>query len=111
MTIVERLLALAESDERAVLFTVLDGQAAGAKLLALESGETIGDAPPELTARTGELLRLGRNRLLELDGRRVFCEIYGPPPRLLVHGAEAPEARRRVLCGLTYTRSSKRRST
>jgi xanthine dehydrogenase accessory factor len=87
VTIVERLLALAESDERAVLFTVLDGQAAGAKLLVLESGETIGDAPPELAARTGELLRRGRNRLLELDGRRVFCEVYGPPPRLLVYGA------------------------
>ena len=28
-----------------------------------------------------------RNRLLELDGRRVFCEVYGPPPRLLVYGA------------------------
>jgi xanthine dehydrogenase accessory factor len=87
VTIVERLLALAEGDERAVLFTVLDGGAAGAKLLVLESGETVGDAPSELAAHTGDLLRRGRNRLLELDGRRVFCEVYGPPPRLLVYGA------------------------
>ncbi|MGI9113377.1 MAG: XdhC family protein [Gaiellaceae bacterium] len=87
MTILERLLALGENGERAVLFTMLDGETAGAKLLALESGETIGDAPPELAAHTGELLRRGRNRLLELDGGRVFCEVYGPPPRLAVYGA------------------------
>ncbi|MBA3245420.1 MAG: XdhC family protein [Actinobacteria bacterium] len=87
MTLLERLLELGESGERAVLFTVLDGDAAGAKLLALESGEAIGDASPELAAHTVELLRRGRNRLLELDGSRVFCEVYGPPPRLAVYGA------------------------
>ena len=87
MTIVERLLALDEACERAVLFTVLEGEETGAKLLVLESGETIGDAPSELAARSGDILRRGRNRLLELDGRRVFCEVYGPPPRLLVYGA------------------------
>ena len=87
MTILERLVELAASGERAVLFTVLDGDAAGAKLLALESGETIGDAPAGLAAHTGEVLRRARNRLLELEGGRVFCEVYGPPPRLLVYGA------------------------
>ena len=87
MTILERLVGLAGSGERAVLFTVLDGEAAGAKLLALESGETIGDAPSELAAHTGDLLRRARNRLLDLDEGRVFCEVYGPPPRLVVYGA------------------------
>nr|MBA2331262.1 XdhC family protein [Actinomycetota bacterium] len=87
MTLLERLVGLGESGERAVLFTVLDGDAVGAKLLVLESGETIGDAPSGLAEHTGELLRRGRNRLLELEGVRVFCEVYGPPPRLAVYGA------------------------
>ena len=35
-----------------------------------------------------ELIRGGRNRLLELDdGSKVFAEWYGPPPRLFVYGA------------------------
>jgi xanthine dehydrogenase accessory factor len=87
VTILERLVELGRSGERAVLFTVLDGDGAGAKLLALEDGETFGDAPAELAAHTGELLRRGRNRILELEDGKVFCEVYGPPPRLLVYGA------------------------
>lgn len=87
MSLVERLLGLGESGERAVLFTVLEGDGAGEKLLVLESGEHEGDAPPELAPLAVELLRGGRNKLLELEGRRVFCEVYGPPPRLLVYGA------------------------
>ena len=87
MSLVERLLGLDESGERAVLFTVLEGDGAGGKLLVLESGETEGDGPAELTGHADELIRGGRNKLLELDGRRVFCEVYGPPPRLLVYGA------------------------
>lgn len=87
MTILERLLELGASGERAVLFTVLDGDRAGAKLLALESGETFGEAPAELAAHTRELLRRSRNRVLELAEGRVFCEVYGPPPRLAVYGA------------------------
>ena len=87
MSLVDRLVGLAASGERAVLYTVLEGEGAGSKLLVLESGETLGDGPPELAAGAPALLRGGRNRLLELDGRRVFCEVYGPPPRLLVYGA------------------------
>ena len=85
--IVERLLALGERGEHGVLFTVVDGEGAGSKLLVLESGETVGDGPAELASQAGELIRRGRSRLIELDGRRVFCEVYGPPPRLLVYGA------------------------
>ncbi|HWG56367.1 MAG TPA: XdhC/CoxI family protein [Gaiellaceae bacterium] len=87
MSLVDRLVELAASGERAVLYTVLEGEGAGSKLLVLESGETLGDGPPELAGGAPALLRGGRNRLLELDGRRVFCEVYGPPPRLLVYGA------------------------
>jgi xanthine dehydrogenase accessory factor len=87
VSLVERLVGLAESGERAVLFTVLEGDGAGGKLLVLEGGETIGDGPPELAGHADGLIRGGRNKQLELDGRRIFCEVYGPPPRLLVYGA------------------------
>ena len=86
--LVERLLRVVETDERAVLFTVVDGEPLGAELLVTEAGEQVGEGPEELAGRVGELLRGGRNTLLELDdGRKVFAEIYGPPPRLLVIGA------------------------
>ena len=85
MTLLERLARLGE--ERAVLFTILEGEQAGTKLLALEGGETSGDGPPALARHARELLRGGRSRELELDGLRVFAEVYGPPPRLLVYGA------------------------
>ena len=85
MTLLERLAALGE--ERAVLFTVLEGRHAGSKLLVLETGETSGDGPSDLASHVHELLRSGRSRELELEGSRVFAEVYGPPPRLLVYGA------------------------
>ena len=84
--LLDRLAAL-PGDARAVLFTVLEGEDAGEKLLVLESGEKAGDAPAGIAAHADEVLRGGRNRLLELDGVRVFAEWYGPPPRLLVYGA------------------------
>jgi xanthine dehydrogenase accessory factor len=34
-----------------------------------------------------ELIRGGHSRVVELEGRRVFADIFGPPPRLLVYGA------------------------
>jgi len=74
-------------DGRAVLFTVLEGEEAGRKLLVVEGGVTTGDGPAALAELADEVLRGGRNRLLELDGARVFAEWYGPPPRLLVYGA------------------------
>lgn len=88
MTLVARLAALAGSGERGVLFTVVEGEAQGAKLLALESGERLGEVPEEAAAQFHDIVRRGRNQLLELsDGTRVFAEWYGPPPRLFVYGA------------------------
>ncbi len=88
MTLLERLTALAASGERGILFTVVEGDGVGSKLLALESGERLGDAPEEAVEQFDELIRRGRNRLLELeDGTKVFAEWYGPPPRLFVYGA------------------------
>jgi xanthine dehydrogenase accessory factor len=87
VTILERLRDVIARDERAVLFTVVEGEAVGAKLLVVEGGEAHGDGPAELAARVEELLRDGRNRLLEHGPAKVFAEVYGPPNRLLVFGA------------------------
>jgi xanthine dehydrogenase accessory factor len=87
VTILERLAALQAQGGRAVLFTVVEGEGAGRKLLVVEGGDTMGDAPSTLASYADEILRGGRNRLLELDGTRVFAEWYGPPPRLLLYGA------------------------
>jgi xanthine dehydrogenase accessory factor len=54
-------------EEPSVTLTVLEGERAGERL------ET--EVPP------------GPSRVLELDGKRVFAEVLGPPPRLLVVGA------------------------
>jgi len=86
--LVERLLQVIGTEARAVLFTVVEGEPLGAELLVTEAGETFGEGPDELAGRVGELLRRGRNTLLEVDaGLKVFAEIYGPAPRLLVVGA------------------------
>ena len=88
MSLLPRLAELAHSGERAVLFTVVEGEGVGRKLLVVEGGERLGDGPAEAAAQADELLRAGRNKLLELeDGSKVFAEVYGPPPRLLVYGA------------------------
>jgi len=88
VSLVGRLTALREDGGRAVLFTVLEGPAVGAKALVVEGGETTGDGvPDEALAQFDELIRRGRNRIVETDGARVFAEWYGPPPRLLVYGA------------------------
>jgi xanthine dehydrogenase accessory factor len=85
MNLAERLLALAHTDERAVLFTVLEGPSPGAKLLVLlEREETLGDAPASLAGLAPEIRR---NGIVDHEGMRVFAEVYGPPPRLVVVGA------------------------
>jgi xanthine dehydrogenase accessory factor len=87
--VIQRLAELARSGERAVLFTVIDGPGAGAKRLVVEGGEQLGDGvPEEALGQFDEILRRGRNQLVELDdGSKVFAEWYGPPPRLFVYGA------------------------
>jgi len=51
-----------------VVFTVVEGERAGERWVS-DDGE------------------LTRTQLLERDGERVFAEVLGPPPRLLVFGA------------------------
>jgi xanthine dehydrogenase accessory factor len=83
--LLERLARVTEREERAVLFTVVEGDRLGAQLLVTERGERFGDGPED---QVDELLRGGRNVLLELDsGDKVFAQVFGPPPRLLVFGA------------------------
>jgi len=85
--VIDRLAALAGSGGRAVLFTVVEGDGVGSKLLVVEGAETSGDGPPELGELADEIQRGGRNRLLEVGERKVFVEVYGPPPRVFVYGA------------------------
>ena len=88
MGLIHRLAELRESEERGILFTGVEGNGVGTKVLVLESGETIGEGLDDAVGQFDELIRRGRNRLLELDdGTKVFAEWYGPPPRLFVYGA------------------------
>ena len=88
MSLVARLAALRASQDRGVLFTVIEGEGVGAKLLVVESGEQVGGGVPvEAADQFHELVRRGRNRLLDVEGARVFAEWYGPPPRVFVYGA------------------------
>jgi xanthine dehydrogenase accessory factor len=86
--LIHRLAELRESEERGILFTGVEGNGVGTKVLVLESGERIGEGLDDAVAQFDELIRRGRNRLLELDdGSKVFVEWYGPPPRLFLYGA------------------------
>lgn len=75
-TVVERVRTVLEDDGRAVLFTVVEGVDLGGKTLAFPGDDRADDA-----------LRRGRSHLLELPDRKVFADVFGPPPRLLVFGA------------------------
>ena len=87
-SVTQRLIEAVEQNERGVLFTVIEGEPLGAKLLVLEDGERVGDGVPEAAAEQAhELIRAARNRVLELDDARVYAEVYGPPPRLVIIGA------------------------
>jgi len=88
VSVTGRLLQAVEREERAVLFTVIEGEPLGAHALVLESGERIGSGiPEEMLAQASTLIREHRNRILETGETKVFAEVYGPPPRLLVYGA------------------------
>jgi xanthine dehydrogenase accessory factor len=86
--LLDRLKRVVEGEERAVLFTIVEGEPLGAELLVTEEGERIGNGPEELLEHFNEVLRGGRNRIVELEsGARAFADVYGPPPRLVVYGA------------------------
>ena len=98
-----RVAEAIERDTPGVLFTVIEGDALGAQLLVLDDGEQAGNGPAELADHAEDVLRGGRNRTLELPGRRVFAEVLGPPPRLLVFGAvDTAEALCRAARGIGW---------
>jgi xanthine dehydrogenase accessory factor len=80
-------LQVDETSERAVLFTVIDGDPLGAKLHVREDGSAEGDGPPELAELATDALRRGRSHTIVQDGRTIFADVYGPPPTLFVYGA------------------------
>jgi xanthine dehydrogenase accessory factor len=88
MKLLQRLAELRESEERGILFTAVEGDGVGTKVLVLESGERVGHGLEDAVGQFDELIRRGRNRLLELEnGTKVFAEWYGPPPRVFIYGA------------------------
>ncbi|HEX6489760.1 MAG TPA: XdhC/CoxI family protein [Gaiellaceae bacterium] len=87
MSIYDRVRTVLEREERAVLFTVIEGEPLGAKLLVAEDGSREGEGPRELAGLADELIRGARSRTLEFGGGTVFAEVFAPPPRLLVYGA------------------------
>jgi xanthine dehydrogenase accessory factor len=88
--LVERLIQVVERSERAVVLTVLKGSDLGAELLVTDDGERVGDAPEEIAEWAPQLIRKGRSGVVEIGGRDVFADVYGPPPRLLIYGAVDP---------------------
>jgi xanthine dehydrogenase accessory factor len=72
--LLERLAKVVRDDRRAVVVTDLED---GSQRLVVE-----GEEP-----RADELIRGGHSRIVEVEGRRVFADVFGPPPRLFVYGA------------------------
>ena len=72
--LLSQLEDIVRSDGRAVLLTDLDG--GGSRLVRQGEGE-----------RADELIRGGHSRVVEVDSRRLFADVFGPPPRLFVYGA------------------------
>jgi xanthine dehydrogenase accessory factor len=72
--LLDRLEAIVRNDEHAVLLTDLED---GSQRLVLQ-----GEGP-----QVDELIRAGRSRIVEVGDRRLFADVFGPPPRLFVYGA------------------------
>jgi xanthine dehydrogenase accessory factor len=72
--LLEQLADVAAQERRAVFYTDLDD---GTERLVLDGENPVAD----------EVIRGGHSKVLELHGRRLFADVFGPPPRLLVYGA------------------------
>jgi xanthine dehydrogenase accessory factor len=68
------LVEVARDERRAVFFVDLDD---GSQRLVLDGDNDVAD----------ELIRSGHSKVVELHGRRVFADVFGPPSRLFVYGA------------------------
>ena len=83
----EAMWRAAACDAWCVRFVVVAGDSVGTDLLVLESGERVGDTTAAFPDVAGDLIRGGRSRVLDIGRDRIFCDVAGPPPRLLVFGA------------------------
>jgi len=72
--LLKELADVARDERRAVFFVDLDD---GSERLVLDGDNDVAD----------ELIRSGHSKVLELHGRRLFADVFGPPPRLFVYGA------------------------
>jgi xanthine dehydrogenase accessory factor len=72
--VLRQLADVVRERRRAVLVTELDGSG---ERLVLEGEDE----------RSDELIRGSHSRIVELEGRSLFADVFGPPPRLLVYGA------------------------
>jgi xanthine dehydrogenase accessory factor len=68
------LADVARAERRAVFFVDLDD---GTQRLVLDGDNDVAD----------ELIRSGHSKIVELHGRRLFADVFGPPPRLFIYGA------------------------
>jgi xanthine dehydrogenase accessory factor len=68
------LADVARNEQRAVFFVDLDDR----------SQQLVRDGDSDLA---DELIRSGHSKIVELHGRRVFADVFGPRPRLFVYGA------------------------
>jgi xanthine dehydrogenase accessory factor len=74
LELLQELVAVVRGERRAVYFVDLDD---GSERLVLDGDNDVAD----------ELIRAGHSKVVELHGRRLFADVFGPPPRLLVYGA------------------------
>jgi xanthine dehydrogenase accessory factor len=72
--LLDQLADVARNERRAVFFIDLDN---GQQRLVLDGDNDVAD----------ELIRSGHSKVVELHGRRVFADVFGPPSRLFVYGA------------------------
>jgi xanthine dehydrogenase accessory factor len=72
--LLEQLGEIARQEHRAVFYTDLED---GTEQLVHHGDNPVAD----------EVIRDGHSRVIELHGRRLFADVFGPPPRLLVYGA------------------------
>jgi xanthine dehydrogenase accessory factor len=73
-TLLEELAVIARDERRAVFFVDLGD---GSERLVPEGDNDVAD----------ELIRAGHSKVIELHGKRLFADVFGPPPRLFVYGA------------------------
>ena len=72
--LLDELAEVARNERRAVFFVDLED---GSQRLVFDGDNDVAD----------ELIRSGHSKVVELHGRRLFADVFGPPPRLLLYGA------------------------